>query len=265
MENHKSFQFAPGGKAVAKVRLTQVSNNIDESNIAFYAFITLLAYTALQIYRLPKLFLKKNSWFKRLSLVVLLALDLSFVIMFIVRYVRLKQDGMHQPYDRSIFFVTWLQCRRCILIEALAEFELDPRGKPEFEPVFIQQEHLTATVGMSVWFHTIYLLYILSSVNHIYGKSRDHLILSILFQFSPSDAHPNGPVKNGWTAFCRSHSHPIFFGNLRYCCFWLSEVTVIIFEIYLLNRPISVIGQIMSQATNQSYFRKLNTVVNYRY
>ena len=55
------------------------------------------------------------------------------------------------------------------LIEALADFELDPRGKPEFTPVFIQQEHLTATVGVSVWFHTIYLLYILSSVNHIYG------------------------------------------------------------------------------------------------
>ena len=56
--------------------------------------------------------------------------------------------------------------------EALAEFELDPRGKPEFTPVFIQQEHLAATVGITVWFHTIYLLYILSSVNHIYGESR---------------------------------------------------------------------------------------------
>lgn len=59
--------------------------------------------------------------------------------------------------------------------EALAEFELDPRGKPEFTPVFIQQEHLAATVGITVWFHTIYLLYILSSVNHIYGKSRAYI------------------------------------------------------------------------------------------
>ena len=73
--------------------------------------------------------------------------------------------------------------------EALAAFELDPRGKPEFTPVFIQQEHLAATVGMTVWFHTIYLLYILSSVNHIYGKSRAYTYLpfslkSRYFQFS---------------------------------------------------------------------------------
>jgi len=96
-----SFQFAPGGKVVSKVRITQVSNNIDESNIAFYAFVSLLAYTALQIYRLPKLFLAKNSWFKRLSLVVLLALDLTFIIMFILRYFHLQQARM--PLSRDFY------------------------------------------------------------------------------------------------------------------------------------------------------------------
>lgn len=89
-----SFQFAPGGNVVSKVRITQISNNIDQSNIAFYAFVSLLAYTALQIYRLPKLFIAKNSWFKRLSLTVLLALDLTFIIMFILRYFRLQQARM---------------------------------------------------------------------------------------------------------------------------------------------------------------------------
>ena len=85
-----SFQFAPGGKVVSKVRITQ-----------FYAFVSLLAYTALQIYRLPKLFLAKNSWFKRLSLVVLLALDLTFIIMFILRYFRLQQARM--PLSRDFY------------------------------------------------------------------------------------------------------------------------------------------------------------------
>ena len=110
--------------------------------------------------------------------------------------------------------------------EALAEFELDPRGKPEFTPVFIQQEHLAATVGITVWFHTIYLLYILSSVNHIYGKSRAY-IYEINNFFSPPNTHPYGQVKNGRTAIHCCYSYSIFLGHLWYNRFWLSKVRIV--------------------------------------
>ena len=56
-----------------------------------------------------------------------------------------------------------------MLRQSLVKFELDPRGRPEFTEVFILQENLTALVAISSWFHTIYLIYVLSTLNDVYG------------------------------------------------------------------------------------------------
>ena len=56
------------------------------------------------------------------------------------------------------------------LEQSLSEFEKDPRGKPTFTQVFILQEKTVSIVGIAVFVHTVYLIQILSSINHVYGE-----------------------------------------------------------------------------------------------
>ena len=56
------------------------------------------------------------------------------------------------------------------LEHSLSEFEKDPRGKPTFTQVFILQEKTVSIVGIAVFVHTVYLIQILSSINHVYGE-----------------------------------------------------------------------------------------------
>ena len=67
-------------------------------------------------------------------------------------------------YTRVIF------SRHFKLENSLSEFEKDPRGKPTFTEVFILQEQTVSIVGIAVFIHTLYLIQILSSINHVYGE-----------------------------------------------------------------------------------------------
>ena len=61
--------------------------------------------------------------------------------------------------------------RRSDLLNAkLAEFEVDPRGKPDFEEIFIVQENMIGLVALASWFHTIHLIFVLSTLNDVWGK-----------------------------------------------------------------------------------------------
>ena len=56
-----------------------------------------------------------------------------------------------------------------MMSERLKEFEVDPRGRPDFTSVFIMQENMVSLVAVASWFHTIYLIYVLSTLNDVYG------------------------------------------------------------------------------------------------
>ena len=59
--------------------------------------------------------------------------------------------------------------RTFLMSERLKEFEVDPRGRPDFTSVFIMQENMLGLVAVASWFHTIYLIYVLSTLNDVYG------------------------------------------------------------------------------------------------
>ena len=59
--------------------------------------------------------------------------------------------------------------RTSMMSERLKEFEVDPRGRPDFTSVFIMQENMVSLVAVASWFHTIYLIYVLSTLNDVYG------------------------------------------------------------------------------------------------
>ena len=75
------------------------------------------------------------------------------------------------------------------LENSLSEFEKDPRGKPTFTEVFILQEQTVSIVGIAVFIHTLYLIQILSSINHVYGEfqcynslTKNRLVLPLLIK-----------------------------------------------------------------------------------
>ena len=72
----------------------------------------------------------------------MVTLDITFAVLYFMRFVSLET--------------------------AINEFELDPRGKPNFTEVFVLQENIISIVGIALWLHTVYLIYVLSSVNHVY-------------------------------------------------------------------------------------------------
>ena len=55
--------------------------------------------------------------------------------------------------------------------ERLRAFEVDPRGRPDFTRVFVVQEHMLGLVAVASWLHTIYLIYVFSTLNDVYGQS----------------------------------------------------------------------------------------------
>ena len=52
-----------------------------------------------------------------------------------------------------LYFMRWFN-----LEAAIDEFELDPRGKPNFTEVFVLQENIVSMVGIALWLHTVYLI-----------------------------------------------------------------------------------------------------------
>ena len=77
----------------------------------------------------------------------------------------LSVSGRFEKMSLEYFF-----SRHFKLEHSLSEFEKDPRGKPTFTQVFILQEKTVSIVGIAVFVHTVYLIQILSSINHVYGE-----------------------------------------------------------------------------------------------
>ena len=72
----------------------------------------------------------------------------------------------------DVLFIFFYFFRQMALRSAMENFELDPRGRPDFINVFIYQEQTIVMIGLAVFFHTIYLIKILSTLNHIYGEKQ---------------------------------------------------------------------------------------------
>lgn len=138
-----SFQFALGGYIQPKVRITQVLNN-RSSVMVNLAFIVFLLYLVVQLYRVLRQIIRRAFSWRYLMATVMFSLNLAFAVFSFMR-----SD---------------------LLNAKLAEFEVDPRGKPDFEEIFIVQEKMISLVALASWFHTIYLIFVLSTLNDVWGK-----------------------------------------------------------------------------------------------
>ena len=128
----------------SKVRITQVLNNTS-SVIVNVAFVIFLLYLGLQLYRVIRKLLKRKFNWRLLMTIIMFSLNMAFAVF---------------SFKRSDLLKT-----------KLAEFEIDPRGKPDFEEVFIVQENMIGLVALASWFHTIYLIFVLSTLNDVWGKT----------------------------------------------------------------------------------------------
>ena len=73
-------------------------------------------------------------------------------------------------FSLNLAFAVFSFKRSDLLNAKLPEFEVDPRGKPDFEEIFIVQEKMISLVALASWFHTIYLIFVLSTLNDVWGK-----------------------------------------------------------------------------------------------
>ena len=80
------------------------------------------------------------------------------------------KTGNYFCYRKYLTSFEYIFSRHFKLEHSLSEFEKDPRGKPTFTEVFILQEKTISIVGIAVFVHTVYLIQILSSINHVYGE-----------------------------------------------------------------------------------------------
>ena len=104
--------------------------------------VIFLSYILVQLYKVFRRIFRKRIDGILFLQITMLTLDITFAVLY---------------FMRSISLAT-----------AINEFELDPRGKPNFTEVFVLQENIVSMVGIALWLHTVYLIYVLSSVNHVY-------------------------------------------------------------------------------------------------
>ena len=101
----------------------------------------------------------------------MVGMDISFVFLYMRLVLTTGRNHQTRGFSLSIAInLTMVVFSRHFKLEnSLNEFEKDPRGKPTFTEVFILQEKTVSIVGIAVFMHTIYLIQILSSINHVYG------------------------------------------------------------------------------------------------